>query len=46
VKGRRERRKGVFVQEGNKGQPLVRQTDMAHRKMAVYKGTWGNHELG
>jgi hypothetical protein len=40
------RGEGVFVL-GNKGLPLVREeTDMAHRKVVVYKGKGGNPVLG
>ena len=41
--GEREQGIGLLVLEGDKGLPLDREeTDVAHRKMAVYKGTRGN----
>ena len=41
--GKKEEGRRVFVLEGDKGLSLDRgETDVAHRKMAVYKGTRGN----
>ena len=45
-KGTRERRQG-YLSQRDKGLPLDREeTDMPHRKMAVYKDTRGNPVLG
>lgn len=40
-----EKEKGVFVLE-DKGLPLNRKTDVAHRQMETYKGKGGNSRLG